>query len=94
MNTLERSFTPSLTVCSLCGARVEYTNNRAVYGKPLGAWPMIYLCMNSQCRAYVHCHPGSSTPLGTMADGKTRRMRRIAHEAFDPLWQSGEMSRL
>lgn len=94
MNTIQRVFVPSITVCSLCGAPVQYTNNRAVYGKPLGEWPMIYLCTNSHCRAYVHCHTGSSTPLGTMADGNTRRMRKAAHDAFDSLWKKGEMSRL
>ncbi|HDZ4410729.1 TPA: hypothetical protein RTB91_004232, partial [Salmonella enterica subsp. enterica serovar Monophasic] len=32
-------------------------------------------------------------PLGRMADGKTRALRVKAHAAFDPLWQSGSISR-
>ena len=32
-------------------------------------------------------------PMGTLAGETTRRARRGAHEAFDPLWRTGEMSR-
>lgn len=91
MNTA--TFTPSITMCTLCGSPVAFVNNREFYGKPLGEWPMIYLCRNSQCSALVHCHPGSTTPLGTMADGNTRRLRKFAHDVFDPLWQEGLMTR-
>lgn len=89
MNTI----TLSIATCQLCGAPVEYTNNKVIYGKPYGEWPMIYLCTNPRCRAFVHCHPGSSTPLGTMANSVTRRMRKLAHFIFDPLWKQGEMTR-
>lgn len=85
--------TPSITECALCGAPVEFTNNKAIYGRSFGEWPMIYLCTNAECRAFVHCHPGSSTPLGTMADSATRRLRKLAHHVFDKLWKDGEMTR-
>lgn len=90
---MNHTITLSITTCPLCDAPVEYTNNKVVYGKPYGAWPMIYLCTNPQCRAFVHCHPGSTTPLGTMANSVTRRMRKLAHSVFDPLWKCGEMTR-
>lgn len=91
MNTT--TFTPSITECTLCGGAVEFVNNKVVYGKPFGEWPMIYRCTNPACHAFVHCHPGSTTPLGTMADSYTRRLRKKAHHAFDRLWRNGRMTR-
>ncbi len=85
------NFVPSITICPLCGGNVEFVNNSHVYGKPLGDWPMIYLCRI--CYAFVHCHPGSTTPLGTMANRETRQARKLAHMVFDPLWKRGEMTR-
>lgn len=52
---------------------------------------LFYLC--KPCDAYVGCHPGTSTPLGTLADLELRRARSIAHNAFDPIWRSRLMSR-
>ncbi len=36
----------------------------------------------------VGCHPGTTKPLGFMADAATRAARQRAHAAFDPLWLS------
>jgi len=52
------------------------------------------------CGAYCGCHqkhpqfsPAGTTPLGRLANAELRREKRRAHEAFDPLWKSGEMPR-
>lgn len=50
-----------------------------------------YLC--SPCDAYVGCHPGTTNPLGRPANAELRRAKSAAHRAFDPLWQSGQMTR-
>lgn len=39
------------------------------------------------CRARVGCHEGTETPLGSLADGKLRAVRKMGHEAFDPIWK-------
>ncbi|EFQ8878640.1 hypothetical protein H0J13_004560 [Salmonella enterica] len=78
--------------CDNClSNRVEQTQNDRVYGRAYGTWPEIYYC--NDCGAYVGCHEKTLIPLGRMADGKTRVLRVKAHAAFDPLWQSGSMSR-
>ena len=48
---------------------------------------MIYICR--PCDAYVGVHDGSDMPKGTLANAELRYWRRLAHAAFDPLWQSG-----
>lgn len=49
-----------------------------------------FLCY--PCNAYVGCH-ADGKPLGRIANASLRRMKMKAHEAFDPKWKSGEMSR-
>ena len=45
------------------------------------------------CGAYVGCHPDSIKALGTLANKDLRRMRKKAHDAFDPLWRDGSLTR-
>ena len=47
----------------------------------------------TKCDARVGCHPNSTRPLGTLADEDLREARMKVHRAFDPMWQSGRMSR-
>jgi len=46
-----------------------------------------------ECGAYVGCHPGTTSPLGSCAGANTRSARSRAHAALDPLWKSGKMTR-
>lgn len=57
----------------------------------VGNWPYIWLC--NDCGACVGCKLDSTEPLGFMAQGKLRLLRRIAHIAFDDIWLTGLMSR-
>ncbi|MDN7995948.1 DUF3268 family zinc-finger domain-containing protein [Burkholderia multivorans] len=72
-------------------APVDIVNNSAIYGREYGEWPWAFLCRS--CRAYVGLHPFTAIPLGTLADGPTREARKRAKAAFNPIWQSGAMSR-
>lgn len=45
------------------------------------------------CRAYVGCHPNTTNPLGRLANALLREAKMLAHAAFDPIWQSEEMTR-
>ncbi|VWD55868.1 zinc-finger-containing protein [Burkholderia contaminans] len=78
---------PAPTTCPYDGGPVEIVNNSAIYGREYGEWPWAFLCRSY--RAYV----GPAIPLGTLADEPTRDARKRAKAAFNPIWQSGAMTR-
>jgi hypothetical protein len=84
---------PAPEVCPHCGGTVRFVNNAEVYGQEYGEWPWMYLCQNVACRAYVGAHPHTNIPLGTLATSAIRAARKAAKDAFNPLWQSGQMNR-
>jgi len=45
------------------------------------------------CRGRHGAHQATGLPLGTPTNKTGIKARRLAHAAFDPLWQSGGMSR-
>ena len=75
--------------CPYCGRKAEYVDSKIIYhGHSYG---MIYLCR--PCDAYVGVHDGTDIPKGSLANAELRYWRRLAHAAFDPLWQSGKFYR-
>lgn len=84
---------PAPTLCHYCGSGVELVNNSAIYGTEYGGWPWAFLCVNKACRAYVGLHPFTGIPLGTLADAETRRARHLCKAVFNPMWQSGRVTR-
>ncbi len=50
-----------------------------------------YRC--APCKAHVGCHPGTTKPLGRLANAELRRLKMDAHAAFDHLWAGGRMKR-
>ena len=55
---------------------------------------MLYVCARyPACGAYVRTHPGTTIPVGEMANGNLRTLRRTANRYFDQLHQSGYMSK-
>jgi hypothetical protein len=77
--------------CPCCGGPAVLVHNRALYGKNIGEWPVVWYCLC--CEASVGCHPFSVYPLGRMADRATKNARAQVHALLDPLWQSGRMTR-
>lgn len=77
--------------CRHCACKVELVSNSVIYGREFGEWPWTYLC--SGCRAYVGLHPFTAIPLGTLATRVIRDARKRAKASFNPLWQSGSMTR-
>lgn len=73
-------------VCPECGARLvlKPSRFRPFYGCETWA--------RTNCRGSVGAHPDGA-PMGTPADLATKAARSDAHLAFDPLWQSGLMTR-
>jgi hypothetical protein len=53
----------------------------------------LYFYRCQPCDAFVGCHPGSTKPLGRLANAELRRAKSAAHAAFDPLWKQGAMHR-
>jgi hypothetical protein len=75
-------------LCDYCGQRAVLIDSKEIYGRSYGrAW------MCKPCQAYVGCHPGTTRPLGRLADKELREAKKAAHAAFDPLWKRGSMTR-
>jgi len=78
--------------CPYCGAVSQLVDGSVIYPhRPDLREKQFYLC--KPCDAYVGCHPGTTRPLGRLADAKLRAAKKAAHANFDRLWKSGEMGR-
>lgn len=72
--------------CAYCGGIGELKSGDVVW--PGRGQPRLYVCENfPACDSYVRCHAGTTTPLGSLAGPRLRRLRKLAHDMFDPLWQ-------
>ena len=79
-------------VCPYCSATARKVFGSVIYPHRTDLYSKVfYLC--KPCNAYVGCHPGTSNPLGRLANAELRRAKSAAHAAFDPLWRKGAMSR-
>lgn len=84
------SSTPLL--CPYCGGASERVTGNIIYPHRRDLHrKFFYLCR--PCDAYVGCHPGTTAPLGRLANAELRKAKGAAHSAFDPKWKSGEMKR-
>lgn len=82
-NTLKIDLQPS--VCNICGGKVIYTSNSAIYGKEYGSG-FCYLC--TECRAYVGTHkPRPKEALGILSTPEMRSARKYCHSIFDSMWK-------
>lgn len=80
----------NLTPCPYCGAKCERRDSSLVYGVSYGE---LLICSRyPACDAYVACH-SDGRAMGTPARRELRTLRKRTHEAFDPLWSDGPMSR-
>ena len=89
---------PKPETCPYCGSDVEYhASSILVYGQDYG--PMWVCTAFPYCDTYVSTHnertyrDGKHVPMGTLADVETRRWRKAAHAALDPLWQKTDLPR-
>lgn len=80
------------TACDICGRPAVLAKGSEVYPhRPDLRFKNFWTC--EPCGARVGCHGGGKKPLGRLATAQTRRLKMRAHEAFDPLWRGGRMSR-
>lgn len=73
--------------CPYCGLLVVLGDAAYIYYGQEGL-NSVWVCGNyPACDAYVGCHPGTTRPLGRLANATLRRWKRAAHDAFDDLWR-------
>lgn len=78
-------------ICPICGSGGKIKDSGIIYGKSYG---LVWACKNFPvCDVFVGVHKGTTTPLGTLADRRTREMRKQCHREFDVIWQTGRMTR-
>ena len=76
--------------CSGRGILRTTTKYRDAQGRPrkfygCEFWP--------DCDGSIGCHPGTETPLGTMAGGELKQARKDLHSIFDAHWSNGRERR-
>lgn len=82
--------------CPYCGRNARIHPASYVYGRDtLDTESFLYVCDGypDTCDAYVGAHKDSHLPKGTLANGRLRHQRILAHRALDALWKKGYMSR-
>lgn len=85
---------PPTPTCPYCGNKATHVKGSRVYPHRKDLKNLdFYWCANNHDPAYVGCHKGSLVPLGRLADSELRAAKIQAHNAFDPLWRSGQMTR-
>lgn len=72
-------------VCPYCGDLTMLVDSSVVYGGTV-SYGNIYSC--KPCKAYVGVHKGTNTAKGSLANKRLRKLRKKAHECFDPLWEA------
>lgn len=74
------------TICNICGGKVEYINNKQIYGRPYGSG-FCYYCTN--CGAYVGTHAiRPKEAFGILANEEMRQMKMKCHDIFDSMWET------
>lgn len=81
-------------VCPYCQVPARLGNGTDVGWSVQWHDKAVWLCPNwPTCTAYVTCHPGTSEPLGSLANFELREMCKEAHRLIDPLWRGGLIDR-
>lgn len=79
--------------CPYCGSPAVLRSADGIYiNNPRES--MLYVCKNyPACDAYVRVHPGTTKPMGSLANKKLRNLRMEAHRWFDQIYMRGIMSK-
>lgn len=79
--------------CPYCGSIAILRSAEGIY-RSHSAGKMLYVCKKyPACDSYVRVHPGTSIPMGTLANKKLRELRQEAHRCFDRLYLEGLMTK-
>ena len=79
--------------CPYCGSAVHFRSADGIY-KNNNSNAKLYVCSKyPSCDSYVRVHPGTMTPVGSLANAKLRAIRVTAHKHFDKLHETGLMTK-
>ena len=79
-------------ICPYCKSKTKVVTETEIYGREYKGHKMIACANFPECDSYVGTHK-DGRPLGRLANKQLREMRTAAHEKFDALWKSGEVTR-
>lgn len=69
-----------------CGRAAELVTGVEVYPDRLDLREKpFWRCL--PCRSHVGCHPGTTRPLGRLANMRLRKLRMLVHDALDVHWK-------
>ena len=78
--------------CQYCNKPAKLVLGGVIYPRRPDLWKKnFWNC--GDCKAWVGCYPNSRTPLGVLANEELRKLKKEVHDAFDPIWRNGRMSR-
>ena len=78
--------------CPYCQSEAVLVDGLRLYPENEAlATRLFWKCPN--CDAQVGCHPGTTKPLGTLANAELRALRAETHKLFDQLWITETFSR-
>jgi hypothetical protein len=80
-------------ICSYCGIPTRLVQGSEIYKTEDKPYSEKYFYYCNKCDAYVGCHPGTQNPLGTVANKRLRRLRKLCHGSFDKIWKNKYLSR-
>lgn len=81
-----------MITCPYCNAEAELVTGGVIYPHRGDLRDRkFYLCR--PCNAYCGCHPGTTKPLGRLANAELRMLKQQVHAVLDPLWRSGSETR-
>lgn len=71
-------------VCPYCSQLAKFlpTSEAIYHGRDYGP---VYICV--PCDAWCGCHPGTTKPLGRLANKELRQWKMKTHLVFDPIWR-------
>lgn len=88
-----KGVTRSVMYCPYCGSRTELRSADGIYHDNRDN-TMLYVCKNyPRCDTYVRVIPGTTQPMGSLANGHLRAMRTEAHRYFNQLYMKGIMTK-
>lgn len=80
--------------CPYCGSKAVLRDSTFVHPNARKTGDKVWVCSEyPRCDSYVGCHSKTTIPLGRLANKELRELRKRAHQSFDPIWQSGLVSR-
>ena len=79
--------------CPYCSSAVHFRNADGIY-KNTTENTKLYVCSKYPgCDSYVRVHPGTTVPVGSLANAKLRALRVTAHKHFKKLYETGLMTK-